>query len=80
MRMRRGENSNGEKQGRRRRRLHWHVGFWMLALIAVLTFFVLLASMSLTGRVAILPPWVTAWSADLLLTLLGAWLYLRMEH
>ena len=46
------------KKRRRRRRLHWHVGFWMLVAILFVSGFVVLASMSLTGRVLVLPPWV----------------------
>jgi hypothetical protein len=44
---------------RRRRRLHWHAGFWMLVAILLASGFVVLASMSLTGRVLVLPASVT---------------------
>ncbi len=40
------------------RRLHWHLGVWTLVLILFTLVFLVLASMSLTGRVIALPDWV----------------------
>lgn len=40
------------------RRLHWHLGVWTLVLILFTSVFLVLASMSLTGRVIALPDWV----------------------
>ncbi|MCI2398495.1 DUF3971 domain-containing protein [Aliiroseovarius subalbicans] len=46
------------KPKRRIRRLHWHLGFWMLLSIALMALFLVLSSMSLTGRVITTPDWV----------------------
>lgn len=44
----------------RPRRLHWHLSFWSVVTAGLATLFVFLASMSVTGRVIVLPDWVTA--------------------
>lgn len=46
--------------GKRRglRPLHFHIGFWTLMLIFLAAAFLVLTSMSLTGRVVVLPDWV----------------------
>jgi len=43
----------------KRRRLHWHFGIWMLVLVLFGSLFLLVASMSLTGRVLVMPGWAT---------------------
>ncbi len=48
-----------QRQRWRPRRLHWHLGFWTLVSGGLLALFVVLASMSLTGRVVVLPKWAT---------------------
>ena len=48
-----------QKPRRRRRRLHWHVGIWMVLSILLFGLFMVFASMSLTGRVVTLPDEVT---------------------
>jgi hypothetical protein len=45
-------------RGWRPRRLHFHLGIWSVLAIAALGLFLLLASMSLTGRAIALPDWV----------------------
>ncbi|MAM60514.1 AsmA-like C-terminal region-containing protein [Maritimibacter sp. UBA3975] len=45
-------------RGWRPRRLHFHLGIWSILAIAALGLFLLLASMSLTGRAIALPDWV----------------------
>ncbi|GKY87677.1 AsmA-like C-terminal region-containing protein [Sinisalibacter aestuarii] len=42
----------------RPRRLHWHLSIWTLVSAGLVALFLLLASMSLTGRVIALPGWV----------------------
>lgn len=44
----------------RPRRLHWHLSIWTLVTIGLIALFLVLASMSLTGRVVTLPAWVAA--------------------
>lgn len=44
----------------RPRRLHYHLSFWSLVTIGLVALFLTLASMSFTGRVIVLPDWVTA--------------------
>ena len=46
------------RRRRRIRRLHFHLGIWTLVSIALLSLFLVLSSMSLTGRVIVLPRWV----------------------
>jgi hypothetical protein len=46
------------KRGWRPRRLHFHLGIWSILAIAAVGLFLLLASMSLTGRAIVLPNWV----------------------
>lgn len=43
---------------RRRRRLHIHLGVWSSLVVVLISVFLVLASMSLTGRVVVMPPWV----------------------
>jgi hypothetical protein len=43
----------------RPRRLHWHLSIWTLVTIGLVGLFLTLASMSLTGRVMVLPDWAS---------------------
>jgi len=43
----------------RPRRLHWHLSVWTLLTIGLAALFLTLASMSLTGRVVVLPNWAS---------------------
>lgn len=49
-----------KRKTRRRRRLHWHLGIWMVLALLLFTLFLVFASMSLTGRVYTLPEGLTA--------------------
>ena len=49
----------GPPKPRRRRRLHWHLGIWMVLSVLLFGLFIVLASMSLTGRVVELPEGLT---------------------
>ena len=49
----------GPQKPRRRRRLHWHLGIWMVLSVLLFGLFMVLASMSLTGRVVTLPEGLT---------------------
>lgn len=57
------EASVRRKQGgdgrRRKRRRGWHVGFWMILWLALGLLFLMLAGMSVTGRVVQLPDWMS---------------------
>jgi hypothetical protein len=43
----------------RPRRLHWHLSIWTVITVSLASLFLVLASMSLTGRVVALPAWVS---------------------
>ncbi|MGH1369138.1 MAG: hypothetical protein ACRBCL_11025 [Maritimibacter sp.] len=45
---------------KRRRRLHIHLGVWSSITVVLIGAFLVLASMSLTGRVVVMPPWLAA--------------------
>ncbi|MBT2132604.1 AsmA-like C-terminal region-containing protein [Aliiroseovarius lamellibrachiae] len=47
------------RKARRRRRLKWHVSIWSILLILLAILFVVILSMSMTGRVVSLPNWMT---------------------
>lgn len=49
----------GPPKPRRRRRLHWHLGIWMVLSVLLFGLFMVLMSMSLTGRVVTLPDTLT---------------------
>lgn len=53
------EGIGPQKPRRRRRRLHWHLGIWMVLSVLLFGLFMVLTSMSLTGRVVALPEGVT---------------------
>ncbi len=48
-----------DRHARRRRRLTWHFSIWTVALLALAAVFLVLVSMSATGRVLTMPDWVT---------------------
>lgn len=55
------EDDDGASTARKRwrpRALHWHVGGWTLVAIGLMVLFLFLSSMSVTGRVIVLPNWV----------------------
>jgi hypothetical protein len=55
------DRSRPRDEPRRRwrpRRLHWHLSIWTLVAAGIAGLFLVLASMSLTGRVVALPAWV----------------------
>ncbi|MEZ5723406.1 MAG: hypothetical protein R3D59_18980, partial [Paracoccaceae bacterium] len=48
----------------RPRRLHFHISFWSLVAILLISLGLVLSSMALTGRVVVLPAWVTERVSD----------------
>lgn len=63
----------------RGRQANFSLGF-IISLLIFMGYFLLHATFTAFAHAAILPAWVAAWSANILLTLLGAWFFLRMQN
>jgi lipopolysaccharide export system permease protein len=51
----------------------------VISLAIFIIYFILYAVFAVFGATAILPPLVAAWAANILMTLIGSWLFLRLD-
>lgn len=63
----------------RGRKASFSLGF-ISSLVIFMGYFLLQATFTAFASAAILPPWIAAWSANILLALIGSWLFLRMQN
>ncbi len=63
----------------RGRQANFSLGF-IISLLIFMGYFLLHATFTAFAYAAILPPWIAAWSANILLALVGAWLFLRIQN
>lgn len=63
----------------RGRQASFSLGF-IASLVIFMAYFLLQATFTAFANAAILPPWIAAWAANLLLVLVGAWLFLRTQN
>jgi lipopolysaccharide export system permease protein len=63
----------------RGRQASFSLGF-LISLLIFMGYFLLQATFTAFANAAILPPWVAAWTANIMLGLIGTWLFLRMHN
>ena len=63
----------------RGRQANFSLGF-IISLLIFMGYFLLHATFTAFAHATILPPWIAAWSANILLALLGTWFFLRMQN
>jgi lipopolysaccharide export system permease protein len=51
----------------------------VISLIIFVAYFILYAVFAVFGAIAVLPPLIAAWAANILMALIGAWFFLRMQ-
>jgi lipopolysaccharide export system permease protein len=51
----------------------------VISLIIFVTYFILYATFNVFGAIAVLPPMVAAWAANILMALIGTWFFLRIN-
>lgn len=51
----------------------------VISLLIFVVYFILYAVFAVFGAIAVLPPLVAAWSANILMALIGSWLFLRVQ-
>ena len=51
----------------------------VISLIIFVTYFILYATFNVFGAIDVLPPLIAAWAANILMTLIGTWFFLRIN-
>ena len=51
----------------------------VISLIIFFTYFILYATFNVFGAIAVLPPMIAAWAANILMALIGTWFFLRIN-
>jgi lipopolysaccharide export system permease protein len=51
----------------------------VISLIIFVVYFIFYAVFAVFGTIAVLPPLIAAWAANILMALIGAWFYLKLQ-
>ncbi|NOR50545.1 MAG: LPS export ABC transporter permease LptG [Desulfuromonadales bacterium] len=51
----------------------------IISLVIFVAYFILYAVFAVFGAIAVLPPLIAAWAANILMALIGAWFYLKLQ-